>query len=74
MSTARCASSQLAHAHIDAAMRVEREIVRLELFGGLGVGRIIQQDGAKNRLFGVDVRRQSGIESQIGDRGHIRRV
>ena len=52
-------------------MRVEREIVGLELFRGLGVGGVVQQDRAENRLFGVDVRRQSGVETEVGDRGHI---
>ena len=53
-------------------MRVERKIVRLQLFGSLGVGGIVQQNGAKNRLFGVDVRGQSGVKGKIGDRGHIK--
>ena len=52
-------------------MRVQGKVVRLELLGGLGVGRVVQQDGAQNGLFGVYVRRQSGIEGQVGDGGHI---
>ena len=43
-----------------------------ELLGGLGVGGIVQQDGAENGLFGVDVCGQSGVEGQVGDGGHIR--
>ena len=54
---------QLAHAQEDAAMRVEREVVGLEPFGGLGVGRVVEQDGAEDGLFGVDVRGQAGVES-----------
>ena len=62
---------QLAHAQEDAAMRVEREVVGFEVFGGLGVGRVVQQDGAEDGLLGVDIRGQSGVESEIGDRGHV---
>jgi hypothetical protein len=51
-------------------MRVEREIVGFELFGGLGVGGVVQQDGAQDGLFGVDIRGQSGVESEVGDGGH----
>ena len=43
-------------------MRVEREIFGIELFGSLGVGRVVQQNGAQNRLFGIDIRRQPGVE------------
>ena len=58
MSTARCGVHQLAHAQEDTAMRVERKVVRFELFCGFGVGRIVQQDGAEDGLLGVDVRGQ----------------
>ena len=61
---------QLAHAQEDAAMRVEREVVGLDGFGGLGVGGVIEQDRAQDGLFRVDVRGQSGIESEVGDGGH----
>ncbi len=44
-------------------MRVEGEVIGFELFGGLGVGGIVQQDGAENGLFGVNVRGQSGFEA-----------
>jgi hypothetical protein len=59
------------HALEDAAMRVEGEVVGCELFGGLGVRGIVQQDGAQDGLFGVDVRGQSGFQGEIGDGGHI---
>ncbi len=62
---------QLRHAQEDAAMRVQGEVVGCQLFGGLGVGGIVQQDGAQDGLFGVDVRGQSGFQSEIGDGGHI---
>ena len=74
MSTARCA-------FINSLMR--RKMRRcessekssgFELLGGLGVGRIVEQDGAEDGLFGVDVRGQAGVQSEIGDGGHIRRV
>jgi hypothetical protein len=45
-----------------------------ELFGGLGVGGVVQQDGAEDGLLGVHIGRQSGVESQVGKGGHIRRV
>ena len=54
---------QLAHAQEDAPVRVEREVVGFELFRGLGVGGIVQQDGAEDGLLGVDVRGQAGIEA-----------
>ena len=65
---------QLAHAQEDAAMRVEREVVGLEDFGGLGVGGVVEQDGAQDGLFRVEVRGQSGFQGEVGDGGHIRRV
>ena len=52
-------------------MRVEGEVVGFELFRGLGVGRIVEENGAEDGLLGVYVRRQSGVEGQIGDPGHI---
>ena len=55
-------------------MRVQRKVFRLQLFRRLGVGGIVQQNRAENRLFRVDVRRQSGIEAEIGDGGHIQSV
>ena len=51
-------------------MRVERKIVGTDVFGGLGVGGVIQQDRAQDGLLRVDVRGQSGIQSEIGDGGH----
>ncbi len=55
-------------------MRVERKIVRPDVFGGLGVGSVIEQDRAQDGLFRVDIRGQSGIESEVGDRGHEKSV
>ena len=55
-------------------MRVERKIVLRELFSGLGMGGIVQQNRAQDGLLGKDIRRQSGIARQVGDRGHIQRV
>jgi len=51
-------------------VRVEGEIVFCEFFGGLGVGGVVQQDGAENGPLGIHVGRQAGVESQIGDGGH----
>ena len=53
-------------------MRVEGEVVRFELFRGLGVGGVVQQDGAEDGFFGVDIGGQSGVKRQVGDGGHIR--
>ena len=53
-------------------MRVEREVVGLEGFGGLGVGGVIEQDRAQDGLFRVDIRGQSGIEGEVGDGGHLK--
>ena len=55
-------------------MGVEGKIVRFDLFGGFGVGGIVEQNGAEDGLFGVDVRGHSGIESEVWDGGHRRRV
>ncbi len=41
-----------------------------ELFGSLGVGGVVEQDGAEDGLFGIDIGRQSGVKRQIGDGGH----
>ena len=62
---------QLAHAQEDALVRVEREVVGLELLGGLGVRGVVEQDGAEDGLFGVDIRGQSGVErSDVRQGGH----
>ncbi len=61
---------QLAHAQEDAAMRIEREVVWLEGFSGLGVGGVVKQDGAQDGLFRVEVCGQAGFESEVGDGGH----
>jgi len=52
-------------------MRVEREVIGFEFFGGFGVGRIVQQDGSEDGLFGVYVCGQPGIKPEIGNGGHI---
>ena len=49
---------QIHHARIDPAMRVEREILDPQMFGGLVVGKVIQQNRAQNRAFRLDVRRK----------------
>jgi hypothetical protein len=46
-------------------------VIRVDALGRLGVGGIVQQNCAQDGFFGVDVRRQSGVEPQIGDGGHI---
>ena len=51
-------------------MGVEREVFGLEEFGSLGVGRIFEQDRAKDGLFRVDVGGQAGFEGEVGDGGH----
>ena len=51
-------------------MRVEREIVGLEGFGGLGVGGVIEQDCAEDGLFRIQIRGQAGFEGEVGDSRH----
>src|ERR1700722_19378707 len=51
-------------------MRVARKIVGLDLLGILGMRSVVEQDGAENGFFGVDVRGKAGIESEIGEGGH----
>ncbi len=65
---------QIAHAQEDALMRIKREIARVQLLSRLRVRCVIQQNRAQNGLFGVDVRRQPGVKSQVRDRSHTLRV
>ena len=66
---------QLAHAQEDALVRVEREVVGLEPLGRLGVRGIVEQNGAEDGLFGVDVRWQAGVErSNVRQGGHTESV
>ena len=44
-------------------MGVEREVFGVELFGGLGVGGVVEQDGAEDGFFGLDVGGHAGIEA-----------
>ena len=48
-------------------MRIERKIFRLQMFGGLVVGEIIEQNGAKNRTFRFHVCGQRVREAVVGD-------
>jgi hypothetical protein len=48
---------KLGHALVDAAVRVEGEIVGGELFFGFGERLVLEQDGAEDHLFGGDVGR-----------------
>ena len=43
-------------------MRVESEIVGLDVFGGLCMGGVIEQNCAQDGPFRVEVRGQSGIQ------------
>jgi hypothetical protein len=47
-------------------MRIEREIFRLEMLGGLIVGKIVQQDGAENGTFGFHICRKTVRETVVG--------
>ncbi len=64
MSTARCSFISSRHAQEDALVRIEREVVGLQLLRRFGVRGVVEQDGAENRLFGVDIRGQPGVKSQ----------
>jgi hypothetical protein len=46
-------------------VRVEGEIFRLEMFGRLIVGKIVQQNRAQNRALGLYVRRKTVRETVI---------
>ena len=62
---------QLAHAQEDALVRVEREVVGLKALGGFGVRGVVEQDGAEDGFFGVDIRGQAGVErSDVRQGGH----
>ena len=60
---------QIAHAGINAAMRVKREIVGREVFGGLIVERVVEQDRAQDRALGFHADRKSAFQTVIGG-GH----
>ena len=57
---------QIHHAGVNAAMRVERKIFRLEMLSRLVVGKIVQQDGAENGTLGFNVGRQAVRETVVG--------
>src|SRR6185312_8607676 len=61
---------ELHHAQVNAAVRVEREIVGAEKLCSLRVGRIIEQNGAENGPLSFYAGRQSAVESVIGS-GHL---
>ena len=46
-------------------MRVEREIFRLEMFGRLVVGEIVEENRSQDRALRLDVRRQAAYEIVI---------
>ena len=50
----------------NAAVGIQREIVRAQQFGGLVVGQIIQQDGAQDATFRIHARRQTAFEAVVG--------
>ncbi len=64
-------SQQVAHALVDALVRVKGEIVGFELFRGFRVRGIVKQDGAEDGLLGVDRRGHARVESSgAGVGGH----
>ena len=71
MSTARCASINSLMRRKMRRWESREKSSGVELFGGLGVGGIVEQDGAEDGFFGVDVRGQAGVEGEIGDGGHV---
>jgi len=57
---------QIHHAGVNAAMGVERKVLRLQVLSCLVVGKIIQQDSAKNRPLGFHVSWQTVRETVVG--------
>src|SRR6185503_5876982 len=57
---------QVHHAGVNAAVRVERKVFRLEVLRRLVVGKVVQQDGAENGPLGFNVGRQAVGESVVG--------
>jgi hypothetical protein len=57
---------QVAHARINAAVRVQREMVAGEMFGGLIVKGIVEQDRAQDGAFSLDAYGQSAVKTVIG--------
>lgn len=62
---------QLAHAHEDAAVGVEGEIILGQFLGGFSVGSIVKQDGAKDGFFSVYVRGETRFVRDVRGGGHI---
>ena len=60
---------ELHHARVDAAMGVEREIFGAQMFGGIVVGVIVEQDGAEDRALGFDVCRHASDGGVDGGHG-----
>ncbi len=57
---------QIAHAGVNAAMRVQREVVAGEMFGSLIVERVVEQDGAQDRPLRFHADGKSALETVIG--------
>ncbi len=59
---------QVAHARINAAMRVEREVVRGEVLGGLVVERVVEQDRAQDGALRLHAYGKSAFQTVVGGR------
>ena len=66
MSIDREDSAKIDHPCINAAMRVERKIVSLEMLRRLVVRKIVDKDRAQDGALGLDVGRKSVRETVIG--------
>src|SRR5207302_6109493 len=49
---------QIDHARVNAPVRIEREIFRAQMLGGLVIGKIVEQNGAENGALGFDAGRK----------------
>ncbi len=59
---------QIAHARINAAMGVEREVVGGEMLGGLIVERVIEQDCAQDGALRLHAHGQPAFQTVVGGR------
>ena len=49
---------QIDHASVNPAVRVERKVFDSQVFGGLVISKVVEQDRAQNRALGFYVRRK----------------
>ena len=57
------------HLHVNAAMLIEEEIFRTDIFNGGIQGVVVEQNGAKNRALCVEIARERAFECRVSGHG-----